>query len=96
MIPLAILAWGALYVTRADSNLQKISPTEPNSDSGQVYPLDSHGHIVYLTEQQNSDRNDSRKKFEIGFFVVIGLAGLEDWVSGKLSKPKVLDSEASS
>jgi len=94
IVLLAIPFVAIFLMFRLDSRLEKTSPADPNQDSGQIYPLDSHGHTVYLTDQQNSQRNGTMNKLEVAFFAGIVLLGVEEWLSGR--PPRALPEEPSS
>lgn len=50
LVALALLIWGCFYLLT--NRYDATRPTVENELSGRVYPLNSHGHVVYLTRTE--------------------------------------------
>jgi hypothetical protein len=51
LLTVSLLSW-LLFIYLYYSHWQDVAPREPNPAAGQIYEVNNHGYVFYLTRQQ--------------------------------------------
>lgn len=68
---LMILSFGILF--SLNSHYVSSCPSNPDVENGQIYPLDNHGKIVYLTEAEDKKMLVARDSLFVIWILGIGM-----------------------